>query len=103
MTGKRPLWFRLGWTGLMFLASVALIFMVGVHPSNRDDTERTGRAVPTLTEEGDAPNAKIIDKDQRVDIETFDQKDSPLWPLVEELRSALPKKSSTTTNPMWQN
>jgi hypothetical protein len=45
------------------------------------------------------PDAKIVDKDQRVDVETFDQKDSPLWPLVDELRSADPQNSSMTTGP----
>ncbi|MGJ6965203.1 hypothetical protein ACSDR0_25160 [Streptosporangium sp. G11] len=77
---------------------VALILMAGVHLVNRDDPEKANRPVTTPAEEDDTSNAKIIDKDQRIDIDTFDQKDSPLWPLVEQYRRAVSQNGSTATD-----
>ncbi|WP_147267853.1 hypothetical protein [Spongiactinospora rosea] len=99
MIKRRPLRFRHGWAWLMSLAGVALILVAGVFLTDRDDPERAGRSVSTPTKSDAAPNFKIIDKEQRIDVDTFDQKDSPLWPLFEELRSAVPRNSSTATDP----
>ncbi|MET9063856.1 hypothetical protein [Streptosporangium sandarakinum] len=82
---------------LMTVSGIALVLVVGVHLAPRDAPERTSRSVPTLIEEDGASNAKIIDKDQRIDVDTFDQQDSPLWPLIEKLRSAAPQDDSTPT------
>ncbi|MFF5210404.1 hypothetical protein [Streptosporangium sp. NPDC000396] len=83
---------------LMAVSGIALILVVGVHLARRDDPEKMSRSVTTLVEEDDASNAKIIDKDQRIDVDTFGQKDSPLWPLIEELRSAAPQNDFTATD-----
>ncbi|MEU6744188.1 hypothetical protein [Streptosporangium sandarakinum] len=82
---------------LMVVLGIALVLVVGVHLALRDAPEKTSRSVPTLVEEDGASNAKIIDKDQRVDVGTFDRRDSPLWPLVEELRGAAPQDDPTAT------
>ncbi|GAA3245794.1 hypothetical protein [Nonomuraea helvata] len=74
---------------LMALSGIALILIVGVHLASRDSPEKASRSVTEPTEEGDASNARIIDKDQHIDIDTFNQKDSPLWPVIEEFRSAV--------------
>ncbi len=58
--------------------------------ASRDDPEKTSRSTITPAEEDGAPDAKIIDKDQLVDVDTFDQQDSPLWPLIRKLRSTSP-------------
>ncbi|MEV4179769.1 hypothetical protein [Nonomuraea sp. NPDC049709] len=105
MIKRRPLRFKPGWAWLMSLASVALVLVVGVYFSNRDDPGRASRSVPKPTKNDDASNAKIIDKDQRIeiDLDTFDQSGSPLWPLIEELRSAVPQNNSTATEPDREN
>ncbi|GAA4205319.1 hypothetical protein GCM10022252_65710 [Streptosporangium oxazolinicum] len=79
---------------LIFVLSVALVLTVGVHMANRDDPEKARRSVPTPAREDDAPNAKIIDKDQRIEVD----ENSPFWPLIEELRSASPHSDSTATD-----
>jgi hypothetical protein len=48
-----------GKAGGVFLASVAVVLLVGGHLGNRGGAERTGRAVSTPSEAGDAPDAKI--------------------------------------------
>ncbi|MEV5895644.1 hypothetical protein [Nonomuraea fuscirosea] len=68
--------------------SVALVIVVGVRVVDRDEPEQAGRSVPAPAVSVRAPNARIIDKDQRIDLDTFDQQDSPVWPWVEELRRA---------------
>ncbi|MEV4076101.1 hypothetical protein ACGFJC_45580 [Nonomuraea fuscirosea] len=73
---------------LMVLMSVALVLVVGARVVDRDEPEPVRRSVPEPVVSGSAPNAKIIDKDQRIDLDTFDQKDSPQWPFVEKLRRA---------------
>lgn len=91
MIKKGPLRLRpvLPWRyWLMFVLGVGLIFIVGVHVANGDDLEEAGRSVTTPTGEDDASNMKIIDKEQFIDGDTFDQKDSPVWPLIVELRRA---------------
>ncbi|MGW4424858.1 hypothetical protein [Streptosporangium sp. NPDC004631] len=80
---------------LMLVPGVALVLIVGVQLAGRDDPEKASRSVTAPAEEEGASNARIIDKDQRIDIDTFDQKDSPLWPLIEELRSAARRNDST--------
>ncbi|MFI6457465.1 hypothetical protein ACIBF6_38655 [Streptosporangium amethystogenes] len=101
MIKKGPLRFGLGraWRfWLTLVPGVALILTVGVQLVGHDDPKKTSRSVTTPTEEDDASNAKIIDKEQRIDIDTFDQKDSPLWPLIEELRNAARQGDSTATD-----
>ncbi|WP_440101103.1 hypothetical protein [Streptosporangium sp. H16] len=39
-------------------------------------------------------NAKIIDKDQRIEVD----ENSPFWPLIEELQTASPHSDSTATD-----
>ncbi|MEV0165859.1 hypothetical protein [Nonomuraea fuscirosea] len=73
---------------LMVLMSVALVLVVGVRVVDRGEPESARRSVPAPAVSVSAPNAKIIDKDQRIDLDTFDQEDSPLWPFVEELQRA---------------
>ncbi|MCG5218071.1 hypothetical protein [Streptosporangium sp. KLBMP 9127] len=82
---------------LMVFSGIALILVVGVHLASRGSPEKASRSVTEPTEE-DASNAKIIDKDQRIDIDTFNQKDSPLWPVIEKFRSAVPQDDSMPTN-----
>ncbi|MEU0522014.1 hypothetical protein [Streptosporangium sp. NPDC006007] len=82
---------------LMLVPGVALILIVGVQLAGRDDPEKTSRSVTTPAEEEDTSNARIIEKDQRIDIDTFDEKDSPLWPLIEELRDAARRNDSTAS------
>ncbi|MER6174416.1 hypothetical protein [Streptosporangium sp. NPDC001681] len=97
MIKKDPLRFGPGraWCyWLMFVLSVALVLTVGVHMANRDDLEKARRSVTTPAGEDDTSNAKIIDKDQRIEID----EDSPFWPLIEELRSASPQSDSTATD-----
>ncbi|MFI6800462.1 hypothetical protein [Streptosporangium canum] len=92
---------RSGWAWrywLMVLSGIALVLVVGVHLVSRDSPEKVSRSVTESTEEDDASNARIIDKDQRIDIDTFDQKDSPLWPVIEEFRSAVPQDDSMPMN-----
>ncbi|GGQ35345.1 hypothetical protein GCM10010140_76700 [Streptosporangium pseudovulgare] len=81
----------------MAVLGITLVLVVGVRLAPRDAPEKTSRSVPTPIEEDGASNARIIDKDQRVDVDTFGRQDSPLWPLVEELRSAAPQDDSTPT------
>ncbi|MFF3671556.1 hypothetical protein [Microtetraspora malaysiensis] len=83
---------------LMAVSSVALIVVIRVHLAGHNAPEKTSRSVVTPVEEDDVSNAKIIDKEQRVDVDTFDQKDSPLWPLIEEFRSAAPQNDSAATD-----
>ncbi|WP_066365557.1 hypothetical protein [Herbidospora mongoliensis] len=70
----------------MAVSGLALVVVVGVHMA--DDPEKTSRPAVTPVDDDDVPNAKVIDKDQIIDIDTFDQKDNPLWPLIEESRNA---------------
>ncbi|MEV4181306.1 hypothetical protein AB0J28_07645 [Streptosporangium canum] len=92
---------RSGWAWrywLMVLSGIALVLVAGVYLASRDSPEKASRSVTEPTEEDDASNARIIDKDQRIDIDTFDQKDSPLWPVIEKFRSAVPQDDSMPTN-----
>lgn len=82
----------------MAASGVALIVVVGVHLAGRDDSEKTSQSAITPVEEDDASNAKIISKDQRIDVDTFHQKDSPLWPLIEDFRSVIPQNDSAAAD-----
>lgn len=99
MIERCPPRFGRGWVRLMSLAGVALVLLVGVHLPNIDEPERAGRSIPSPAGPGDTSNFKIINKEQHIDIADFDQKDSPLWPLVEELRRAGLQSGSATVEP----
>ncbi|MGJ6962136.1 hypothetical protein ACSDR0_09515 [Streptosporangium sp. G11] len=62
--------------------------------TDRDDLEKARRSVTTPAGEDGTSNAKIIDKDQRVEVD----EESPFWPLIEELRSASPQSDPTATD-----
>jgi hypothetical protein len=70
------------------VAGVALALVIGLYLANRGDPEQTNRPVTVPAEQEGPSNMKIIDREQVIDIDTFDQKDSPLWPLIEEFRKA---------------
>jgi hypothetical protein len=101
--GNPPVRFGRGRAWLVVLTGVVLIPIVGVQLTDRDDQEKAGRSVPAPTLEAGAPNARIIDKEAFIDAEDFDQTDSPLWPLVEELGSAIRRTGFPATEPAQDN
>ncbi|MFC0865346.1 hypothetical protein ACFHYQ_23930 [Sphaerimonospora cavernae] len=72
------------------VSGIALVLAAGAHLVDRDDLEKN-RSVIAPTGGGEASSMTVIDKDQVIYAETFDQTDSPAWPLVEKLRSATPQ------------
>ncbi len=75
-----------GLTAVLVFASVAA---AGILVAGRGDPEKTTRSTIQPTEE--ASDARIVDKDQVVDIDSFDEEENPLWPLTEKPRSAAPQ------------
>ncbi|GIH73019.1 hypothetical protein [Sphaerimonospora thailandensis] len=72
------------------VSGIALTLVAGAHPVDGDDLEKD-RSVIEPTGGGGASNMTVIEKDQVIDADTFDQTDSPAWPLVERLRSTPPQ------------
>ncbi|WP_248964534.1 hypothetical protein [Sphaerisporangium perillae] len=80
---------------LMLVPCAALVLIGGAYLTNHGGSEKAGRPVTTLTGEDSGSNAKIIDKEQIIDLDTFSEKDDPMWPLIEELRKTAPQIDST--------
>ncbi|AWS47819.1 hypothetical protein [Streptosporangium sp. 'caverna'] len=82
----------------VLVSGVALMLMVGFYLANRSDPGQVNRPVTTPVEQDGTSNMKIIEKNQVIDVTTFDQKDSPLWPLVLEFRKAELKRDRMVTD-----
>ncbi|MFC3984031.1 MULTISPECIES: hypothetical protein [Streptosporangium] len=74
----------------MFVLGAALLLTTGDHMTDRDDPGKARQSVVTPAGKDDTSNAKVIDKDQLVEID----ENSPLWPLFE----GLPYGDSTATD-----
>jgi hypothetical protein len=81
-SSSKRVWRR--WSVLV--PGVALTLVVGFYLANHIDPGQVNRSITTPVEQGDTSNMKIIEKNQIIDVTNFDQKDSPLWPLILEFR-----------------
>lgn len=82
----------------VLVSGAALTLMVGFYLANRGDPEQMNRLITTPVEQDGTSNMKIIEKNQIIDVADFDQKDSPLWPLILEYRKAELKRDRMVTD-----
>ncbi|SNT64473.1 hypothetical protein SAMN05216276_11203 [Streptosporangium subroseum] len=93
-SSSKRVWRR--WSVLV--PGVALTLVAGFYLANRGDPGQVNRSITTPVEQEGTSNMKIIEKNQVIDVTTFDQKDSPLWPLIVELRKAELKRDRMVTD-----